>query len=215
MVLPGRRQQRRLHHLDVGRAQLLDAAEEVFGRKGYHATTLKEVADLAEFSVGSVYSYFENKDDLYAHVFLRRGIEMVAAMRQAVEGGATPVDQLHRLVDAQVGFFRAHPHFGRLYLRTAITDLPALRTDLDTTQMATLREAWALQTDLFARGQRAGELRDGDPFALARLLSGIVSAFQATDPLVMGTGTAPGPATTGPTAALALLHAVVEDGFHR
>jgi DNA-directed RNA polymerase specialized sigma24 family protein len=55
-----RRQERRLLHQDLSRTQLLDAAEEVFGRKGFHATTLKEIAELAEFSVGSVYSFFDN-----------------------------------------------------------------------------------------------------------------------------------------------------------
>ena len=98
---PSRRSQRRLQHLDLSRAQLLDAAEEVFGAKGYYATTLKEVADLAEFSVGSVYSFFDNKGDLFAQVFLRRGAEIVEAMREAVEGG-TPDEQLHGLVDAEV-----------------------------------------------------------------------------------------------------------------
>ena len=47
-----RREQRRLQHQDLSRGQLLDAAEEVFGRKGFHEATLKEVAELAEFSVG-------------------------------------------------------------------------------------------------------------------------------------------------------------------
>ncbi|HEY8547552.1 MAG TPA: helix-turn-helix domain-containing protein, partial [Acidimicrobiales bacterium] len=51
-----RREARRLVQQDVSRSQLLDAAEEVFGRKGFHEATLKEVAELAEFSVGSVYS---------------------------------------------------------------------------------------------------------------------------------------------------------------
>ena len=48
----GRREQRRRRHQLLSREQLLDAAEEIFGRKGYHDTTLKEVAELAEFSVG-------------------------------------------------------------------------------------------------------------------------------------------------------------------
>src|SRR6476646_9106618 len=75
-----RRQERRLLHQDLSRTQLLDAAEEVFGRKGFHDTTLKEIADLAEFSVGSVYSFFENKDDLFLNVFLRRGAEFLPGM---------------------------------------------------------------------------------------------------------------------------------------
>src|SRR3954469_1734791 len=105
-----RREERRLRQQDVSRGQLLDAAEEVFGRKGFHETTLKEVAELAEFSVGSVYSFFENKDDLYLSVFLRRGEEFLPGM-EAVAHDGTPAEQLHRLVDFEVGFFRQHPHF--------------------------------------------------------------------------------------------------------
>jgi AcrR family transcriptional regulator len=85
-----RREQRRLQHQDLSRAQLLDAAEEVFGAKGFHETTLKEVAELAEFSVGSVYSFFQNKDDLFLNVFLRRGAEFLPGMDAAAGdcGGA-------------------------------------------------------------------------------------------------------------------------------
>ena len=79
-----RREQRRLLHQDLSRNQLLDAAEEVFGEKGFHDTTLKEVAELAEFSVGSVYSFFENKDDLFLNVFLRRGAEFLPGMEAVV-----------------------------------------------------------------------------------------------------------------------------------
>src|SRR6476619_5040020 len=95
----GRRHERRLLHQDLSRSQLLDAAEEVFGQKGFHATTLKEVAELAEFSVGSVYSFFENKADLYLSVFLRRGAEFMPGMRDVVQSGRNPLEQLHALVD--------------------------------------------------------------------------------------------------------------------
>src|SRR5262245_19493736 len=112
-----RREQRRRQHHELSRAQLLDAAEEVFGRKGFYETTLKEVAELAEFSVGSVYSFFENKEDLFRQIFLRRGEEFLPGMHEIVDGGGDPVDQLHGLVDFEVGFVRQHPRFGRLYLR--------------------------------------------------------------------------------------------------
>lgn len=45
-----RRAERRALRQDVSRTQVLDAAEEVFGQKGFHEATLKEVAELAEFS---------------------------------------------------------------------------------------------------------------------------------------------------------------------
>ena len=178
-----RRHQRRLQHLDLGRTQLLDAAEEVFGGKGYYATTLKEVADLAEFSVGSVYSFFDNKGDLFGQVFQRRGAEIVAAMRAAVDAGGSPTEQLHRVVDAEVEFFRARPHFARLFLRSAhlVMPRPGDGEDTDAPHNRSFHEAMAVHADLFRRGQATGELRSGDPAVLSRLLSGIVSSFQAID----------------------------------
>jgi len=204
---PSRRSQRRLQHLDLSRAQLLDAAEEVFGAKGYYATTLKEVADLAEFSVGSVYSFFDNKGDLFAQVFLRRGAEIVEAMRAAVDGG-TPVEQLHGLVDAEVGFFREHPHFARLFLRSSNLVLPRPgEEDPDDPQPRSFQDAMGLHADLFRQGQRSGDLCPGDPDVLARMLGGMITAFLAMDVAGGGSGSA------DPGASLATLHVIVEDAF--
>ena len=56
----GLREQRRREKDRVSREHLLDAAEHVFGNKGFHEATLKEVAERAEFSVGAIYGFFDN-----------------------------------------------------------------------------------------------------------------------------------------------------------
>jgi len=204
-----RREVRRLQQQDVSRNQLLDAAEEVFGEKGFHDTTLKEVAELAEFSVGSVYSFFESKDDLFRQIFERRGAEFMPGLHDALsDPKGDPVEQLHALVDFEVGFFRAHPRFGRLYLRysSAITLSPD--RELDMVMQERYEEAMRLQAGLFRRGQRAGTLRKGDAEVLARLFSGLISAYQALDPAVVSDDDAP-----GERLALTELHDVVERAF--
>lgn len=202
-----RREQRRLLHQDLSRTQLLDAAEEVFGAKGFHDTTLKEIADLAEFSVGSVYSFFENKDDLFLNVFLRRGAEMLPGMKAVIEDGGTAKEQLHRLVDYEVGYFRQHPHFGRLYVRSATGSAPATEMP-DTPSLAdNFESAMQIQAALFARGQRAKQFRDGDPIVLARLLSGLVSAYQSLDPAVVSDG------DTSERLPLQALHDIIDGAF--
>lgn len=181
-----RREQRRLQHHDLSRAQLLDAAEEVFGRKGFHQATLREVAELAEFSVGSVYSFFENKDDLFRQIFVRRGEEFMPGMRAVVRSDdGTPVEQLHRLVDYEVGFFRDHPRFGRLYLRYSSATMMSADREVDAVMAANYDESMRLQADLFARGQQAGQFRPGDPEVLARLFTGLIASYQALDPAVV------------------------------
>jgi AcrR family transcriptional regulator len=47
------------------RARLLDAAGQVFARRGFHAATVDEVAEAAGYTKGAVYSNFANKDELF------------------------------------------------------------------------------------------------------------------------------------------------------
>jgi AcrR family transcriptional regulator len=204
-----RRQERRAKQQDVARVQLLDAAEEVFGHKGFHAATLREVADLAEYSVGSVYSFFESKDDLFRQIFVRRGDEFVPELHAILDDtDADPVQQLHEVVAFEVGFFRRYPNFGRLYLRHSSATMLSEGREIDMVMEERYLDAMRLQGALFERGQRAGVFCAGDPEVLSRLLSGIVSAYQALDPAVV---------SDDPVAAerlsLADLHALVARAF--
>jgi TetR/AcrR family transcriptional regulator len=205
-----RREQRRQRHQSLSRAQLLDAAEEVFGRKGFHETTLKEIAELAEFSVGSVYSFFENKDDLFQQIFVRRGEEFMPLLREAVRDEGTPIEQLHRLIDFEIGWFRANRHFGRLYLRHSSATMLSSDRDVDAVIATNYDDAMVLQSALIKRGQQAGQIRDGDPEVLARIFSGMISAYQALDPAVVSDAPRPREIAQFP---LSRLHEVIEAAF--
>ena len=175
------RAERRLQHHGISRGQLLDAGESVFGRKGYHDTTLKEVAELAGFAVGSVYSFFENKDDLFRSIFLRRGDEFMVAMRELCAQERPPLDQLRAMVDFQVEFFRRHPDFARLTVRYANVASLGAAAELTTTITDNYQESMRLQGAIFERGQREGVFRPGDPHSLASILSGMVFSYQVLD----------------------------------
>ncbi len=184
--IASRREQRRLEHHALNRNQVLDAAEEVFGNKGFHSATLKEIAEQAGFAVGSVYTFFENKDDLFRQLFTRRGGEFVVGMHEAIgDPDGDPVAQLHALIDFQVGFFREHRRFGRLFLRYSSPTLLSPQRRVDQAVGPDYDESMRLQAELFARGQEAGCFRAGDVDVLAHLFSGLVSTFQSVDPAVM------------------------------
>jgi AcrR family transcriptional regulator len=54
------------------RERLLDAAAEVFAARGFAGASLEEIADVAGFSRGAVYSNFAGKDELFSAVMARR-----------------------------------------------------------------------------------------------------------------------------------------------
>jgi len=51
------------------RSQLIDAAAQVFARRGFQAASVEEIAEEAGYSHGAVYSNFEGKADLFIAVF--------------------------------------------------------------------------------------------------------------------------------------------------
>jgi hypothetical protein len=121
-------------------------------------------------------------------VFLRRGEAFLAGIKEVVAGGGPPLDQLLSVVAFEVGFFRAHPDFGRLYLRTASLSRPLPGGGDGGQGLATFEETMAVQVGLVRDGQEAGAIRPGDPEALLGLLSGLVLAYIAVDPTVTSGG---------------------------
>jgi AcrR family transcriptional regulator len=62
---------------EVRRNQILTGAAEVFGEKGYHQATTKEIAKAAGVSEGTIYNYFKNKRDLLVAMVNVIGIQSV------------------------------------------------------------------------------------------------------------------------------------------
>jgi len=67
-----RRQREREQRLQT----ILDAAGTLFAREGYHRTGMERIADKAEVSVGTVYFYFKNKEDLLVKLLDQTGYDL-------------------------------------------------------------------------------------------------------------------------------------------
>ena len=57
--------------IEARRNQILDAAAAVFAEKGFHRTTTKDIASRAGIAEGTIYNYFDSKDDLLISMMSR------------------------------------------------------------------------------------------------------------------------------------------------
>src|SRR5437764_15224371 len=66
---------------DERRAQLVSAARDVFGQKGYHAATVDDITRAAGVAKGTFYLYFEEKREVYYALVrsLRQPVNDIAA----------------------------------------------------------------------------------------------------------------------------------------
>ena len=90
------------------RDELVDAAERLFSRQGFHATSIDAVAAEAGFTKGAVYSNFASKEDLFFAVYERRVDRRVEEMETALARGLRPcVEAFERMAPGRRGAARA------------------------------------------------------------------------------------------------------------
>ena len=86
-----RRNAHRLADFAQARAALIEAAYQLFNNKGYHATSMRDIADAAGLALGGIYNHFQSKEDIFVamlierHPFLEILPELEAAQGETVE----------------------------------------------------------------------------------------------------------------------------------
>jgi len=91
----------------VTRDRLLDAAEQLFARKGYAATSVRDITSAAECNLASVNYHFGGKRNLYREVFRRRLGSMRQQRLAAVEAASRAADDVADLAATLHAFANA------------------------------------------------------------------------------------------------------------
>jgi AcrR family transcriptional regulator len=166
------------------RKRLIDAAESVFARSGYHGASVGEIAREAGATTGALYANFAGKEDLFLALFEERIAADVGDYSEIVAGGATLEEQARGAGDRWMEILRERPDYFPLLIEFwsyAIRE-PQLRVRL-ATRFAALRlgsaqvaaEAagrWGLSADAAGAGEHLGLFINalGNGLALEKLV---------------------------------------------
>ncbi len=101
------RSQRWQRRKDARPAELLDAALAEFFEKGFAAARLEDIAARAGVSKGTIYLYFDSKDDVFEELVRAIPQVNVEQLREVAEDRTIPADALlERMLRFASGFFR-------------------------------------------------------------------------------------------------------------
>ena len=103
------------------RDEIMAAAKEVFARKGFHAATIADVAKQAGLAYGSVYWYFDSKEDLFHALMAVEEQALRSHLAAAVDapGGDGVEASFRAAVQATLEFFEADKATVKLLFRDA------------------------------------------------------------------------------------------------
>jgi AcrR family transcriptional regulator len=96
---------------------IVSAAAKVFRTKGYHAATVRDIADEVGLLKGSLYHHFDSKEELLYLVVKEPIAQMYRTMAEIAGADARATDKLRRAISAHLeAFDRHYPHLF-VYLR--------------------------------------------------------------------------------------------------
>lgn len=121
--------------------RILDAATALFYEKGYHGTSMREVAAAVGIKPASLYNHYPGKEDLLFRIAYGTMAELLAGGRSAIEPDAAPRDRLRALIVWHVVYHAEK----RFQARIADEQLHALRA-ARRQQTQSIRDAY---TNLF------------------------------------------------------------------
>lgn len=99
------------------REAILAAATRLFGRHGYHATTVPMIVAEAGTSTGNFYFYFRNKEDIFAAALAGLAERISAAIgAAAAKAPAAPLPQMKAAVEGFVLFLAQNPEEARILI---------------------------------------------------------------------------------------------------
>jgi TetR/AcrR family transcriptional regulator, fatty acid metabolism regulator protein len=102
---------------EARRRSILDAATRLFGRQGYHATTVPMIVAEARTSTGNFYFYFRNKEDVFAAALSNLGERMSAGIEAAIaKAPPDPLSQMRAAVEGLVYFLAQNPGEARILI---------------------------------------------------------------------------------------------------
>jgi AcrR family transcriptional regulator len=175
-------------HLEARRAEILDAAETCFIRRGLHQATMHDICEESQLSPGAVYRYFDSKDDLIDAVAERRTQQEMQFIDEAKSQTSEAAEALTILGDRCWGQFLRpdFEHWARLDIEIWPETLRNPRHQARVReQRAMLRQAL---NEVCRLAIEQGTMRlEANPVAMANLLMALYRGLQlhkAIDPTV-------------------------------
>lgn len=95
--------------------QITRAAEQLFSQRGYHATTVREIAAALDLEGGSLYGHISGKYELLYTIVFDASEQFRTAAAEVRASGAPPQEQLHQLMRRHVAIVTESPHRAVVY----------------------------------------------------------------------------------------------------
>jgi TetR/AcrR family transcriptional regulator, cholesterol catabolism regulator len=149
--------------------EVLRSAANIFFAKGFHATSIEDVARDVGMLKGSLYYYIKSKEDLLFQLLLAGIEDGDVYIAQHIDPGGEPVEQLERAIRAQIDYIIQNKVPFGLFLH----EFDSLSGKRQHKLISVMSRYNGRFVDLVKRGQEQGKLIEGEPWLIVNGILGM------------------------------------------
>ncbi|PYV13873.1 MAG: hypothetical protein DMG21_20030 [Acidobacteria bacterium] len=158
-------------------SEILAAARRVFASRGFHDSTIEDVAEAAGIAKGTIYLYYASKLDLYWAALKAGIVAMVEEAERQMAAVATVREKMQAFIASKINYAEAQKDFFRVYFSefgNALTHPAEMQREFKQLYLGQAR----MLSQVIADGVRRKELRPLAPesaaLAIADLTRGMI-----------------------------------------
>ncbi|MFO7526298.1 MAG: uroporphyrinogen-III synthase [Ignavibacteriaceae bacterium] len=157
------------------REQILEVAANLFSRKNYHEVMMDDVARLTDIAKGTVYNYFESKEELYFSIMSLKLNNLNTSLKEKLSGEISCIESLHSYVIHLYMFMIKYQSFFLMYQKEYLNAENEFCDQLKSHN----EELKSILQGVLRRGIRENQFRDvEEDFAVKLILGSIFGAVQ-------------------------------------
>lgn len=156
---------------------IMDVALSLISEKGYHQTSMNEIAQKAEFSVGTLYNFFINKEELYKAMVNEKASEFYEILKDVLDSPGSPEEVLKKWVDTKIRLYTENRQFFSIFFVESMKINISLRAALTGEIRQLHQDIRKRLAGIFEKGINEKIFTGFDPWLLALSLDGMVNSI--------------------------------------
>mgnify|MGYP000557278214 CR=1 FL=1 len=135
--------------------RILEAAAKIFAEKGFHQSTISQIAKKAGVADGTIYLYFKNKDDVLVQFFQYKTKQVFNGFREEVKKGDSAIEKLRNLIHRHLSEFQRDRDMAVVYQSFAYH-----KNDLVESNIREMSKMYLdIVSEIVEQGQQEGTIR--------------------------------------------------------
>jgi AcrR family transcriptional regulator len=170
------RAQRKQREYEARREEILLAAGRKFSENGFFKTSMAEIAEAAQFAMGTVYRFFKSKEDIYISLVEAKVEELLRLLEEATRDHVSAQEKLRAVIHVKLAFADQNRAFFRIY----VSEWSGFEWTVKSAFGERVWKRYLAQIDLVANlitdGIKSGEFRKVNPKETSLAFHGMLNS---------------------------------------